>query len=440
MRIAHRLLVAALAVLAMMMPTAAQAATAPYVVVLKPGADVTKAVSKAKGAGATVTQTYKFALRGYAANIPTDKVSVIAADTSVDFVAPDKVFSSGVKAPNKCTSLLDCQFPPAGILRIEADESSTRAGDGQGSVNVNVAILDSGLGPHSDLNIAGGKNCNTGTSWADQGGHGTFAGGVIGAKDNNFGTVGVAPGARLWGVRVANKSGSIQTSQMLCGLDWVLSTRSDADPANDIQVANMSLNGPGEDDGACGTLNKDAVHRAICAGSQAGVTFVASAGNNTADFGGLVPGNYDEVLATTAMNDYDGQPGGTGTFPQPSRCGLAASNPDDTPATYSNFTTGSEAAHTVAAPGTCIHSTWPGDTWAIWFGTSFAAPHAAGVVALCVSTGGCSGLNGAQVAAKLRNEAYAYNEANPKYGFTGDPWRPLGDGRIYGPLVHAGSY
>jgi hypothetical protein len=104
MRIAHRLLVVALAVLAMMMPTAAQAATAPYIVVLKPGADVTKAVSKAKGSGATVSQTYRFALKGYAANIPTDKVSVIAADPSVAFVAPDKVFSSAIKPPNKCTT------------------------------------------------------------------------------------------------------------------------------------------------------------------------------------------------------------------------------------------------------------------------------------------------------------------------------------------------
>src|SRR5215211_164409 len=139
MRIAHRLLVAALAVLAMMMPTTAQAATAPYIVVLKPGADVTKAVSKAKGVGATVSQTYKFALRGYAANIPTDKVGAVAADTSVAFVAADGVFTSGIKPPNKCTTR-DCQFPDEGILRIDADESSTRSGDGQGAVNLNVAV------------------------------------------------------------------------------------------------------------------------------------------------------------------------------------------------------------------------------------------------------------------------------------------------------------
>jgi len=74
-----------------------------------------------------------------------------------EFVAADACFSNGVKPSDKCTSLLDCQFVMAGVRRIEADRSSARAGDGQGTVNVNVAILDSGLGPHSDLNIVGGR-------------------------------------------------------------------------------------------------------------------------------------------------------------------------------------------------------------------------------------------------------------------------------------------
>jgi subtilisin len=420
----------------MMMPTAAQAATAPYIVVLKPGADVTKAVSKAKGVGATVSQTYNVALSGFAANIPTDKVSVIAADASVAFVAADGVVSSGIKPPNKCTTK-DCQVPDAGILRIDAEESSTRSGDGQGAVNVNVAVFDSGVGPHSDLNIAGGKSCNGTRSIADESGHGTAVAGIIAAKDNNFGTVGVAPGARIWSVKVLDRYGNGRTSNILCGLDWVVSTRSDGDPGNDIQVANMSLNDSGQDDGACGTLNRDPVHRAICAGAQAGIAFAVSAGNASQDFVGTIPSNYDEVLTVTAMNDYDGAPGGNAA----PRCAAPSPNPDDAPASYSNYTTGSELAHTVAAPGTCLQSLYPGDRYVQGLlGTSFAAPHGAGVAALCISTGGCSGLNGAQIASKLHNDAVAYNNANPKYGFTGDLLRPLGDGRIYGPLIHAGSY
>ena len=434
------IVVAITALAALLSPLSAQAASTPYIVVLKPGVDVTKAVSKAKGVGATVSQTYKFALNGYAANIPTDRVSVIAADASVAFVAQDAVFSNGIQPQNKCVSLRDCQFPTPDILRIDAEESSTRAGDGKGSVNVNVAVLDSGVGPHSDLNIVGGKACSSTKSYADDGGHGTHVAGTLAAKDNNYGTVGVAPGARVWGVKVLNKYGTGTTSSILCGVDWVVSTRSDADPTNDIQVANMSLNGKGQDDGACGTLNNDALHRAICAGSQAGVVFVASAGNDAVDFAGYLPGNYDEVLTTTAMNDYDGVPGGIGTAPA-GRCLSNESFPDDVAAVvYSNYTAGADAAHTVAAPGTCIQSTWPGEGWVIGSGTSFAAPHVAGLAALCISTGGCAGLTGSQVTAKIRNEAVSYNQANPSYGFTGDLLRPFGNGRIYGPLVRAGSY
>jgi subtilisin len=132
------------------------------------------------------------------------------------------------------------------VLRVEGDESSTRSGNRRGAVNVNVAVLDDG-GPvkHVDLNVVGSTSCNsrTGPPRTDPtdgpfGHHGTMVGGFIGALDNGIGRVGIAPGARLWAVQVADQHGFELDSELICGLDWVTSTRSDADPTNDIAVAN----------------------------------------------------------------------------------------------------------------------------------------------------------------------------------------------------------
>jgi hypothetical protein len=67
-----------------------------------------------------------------------------------------------------------------------------------------------------------------------------------------------------------NNKGSDST--VICGIDFVTSTRIDADSTNDISVANMSLGGAGSDDDNCGNTNKDPLHQAICASVAAGVT------------------------------------------------------------------------------------------------------------------------------------------------------------------------
>jgi subtilisin len=72
-------------------------------------------------------------------------------------------------------------------------------------------------------------------------------------------------------------------------------------------------------------------------------------------------------------------------------------------------------------------------------GTSMAAPHVAGTVALCIYFGACAGLTPAQIIGKIRSDAAAYNTAHPGYGFTGDPLHPL-SGRYYGFLLRAALY
>ena len=118
--------------------------------------------------------------------------------------------------------------------------------------DIAVAVIDTGSGPHADLNIAGGKNCSVGKSFADGNGHGTHVAGTIGAINNGAGVVGVAPGIPIYSVRVLNNQGSGSWSSVICGIDWVT-----ANAANlNIKVANMSLGGGGSDDGNCGTATR----------------------------------------------------------------------------------------------------------------------------------------------------------------------------------------
>ena len=224
-------------------------AVAPYVVVLRPGVDVARAATEqGRTFGAGIGHRYTHALLGYAATIRVDRVGALTADPRVAAVVPDRpVHATGRPAPST-------QVLPTGVDRIDADVSSTRAGDGRGAVPVNVAVIDTGIDvTHPELDVAGGVNCNGGGgAYADQNGHGSHVAGTIAARDNGFGVVGVAPGARLWAVRVLNKHGSGNDSDVLCGVDWVTATRTDANPTNDIAVANMSLGGPGSNDGNCG--------------------------------------------------------------------------------------------------------------------------------------------------------------------------------------------
>jgi subtilisin family serine protease len=190
----------------------------------------------------------------------------------------------------------------------------------------------------------------------------------------------------------------------------------------------MSLGGSGTDDGNCGKTNGDALHKAICRSVAAGITYVAAAGNSSADLAGFTPAAYNEVLAVTAVADFDGQPGG----------GAAATcryEVDDSAASFSNFAGSLDAPHTIAAPGVCIQSTWLGGGYNTISGTSMASPHVAGTAALCIGIGACTG-DPSAVIGKLLTDAATQPYG---YGFAGDPSSPTA-GRYYGFLIHAGGY
>lgn len=421
--------------------SAAETPLKTYIVVLKDGVDSQKvAVEHATTNGFNVPFVYKAALKGYAAPMSESVVRLLKSDSRVLFISEDRKVHT------------TAQTLPTGVDRIEADKSSTKSGDGTGSVDVGVAIIDTGINKsHPDLNVVDGKSCVLGSlgNYNDQNGHGTHVAGTVAAKDNGDGVVGVAPGAKLYAVRVLDATGSGMTSQVICGIEWVTANAA----SKGIKVANMSLGSAGEDDGNCGMTNNDAMHMAICNSVKAGVTYVVAAGNEGVDMAASTPAAYDEVLTVTAIADFNGQPGGGAA----STC---RADVDDTAAEFSNYALlESDKQHTIAAPGTCINSTWltglvgtpisvpslpdPGlpvstntSGYNTISGTSMASPHVAGAVALCIASGGCANMTPKQIMDKLRNDAAGQPTT---YGFQDDPNSPNGS-RYYGFLLNTGGY
>jgi len=444
-------LVAILAALTLVAAPAAYAQTSKYIVVLENGTNVDAVVQEHIAQyGADVSDRYYYALRGYAAKLTAEAVADIRADGRVLFVSENRTIEAG--------SLCDpeaVQCPVSGVDRIDADLSSTAAGDGAGAVDVNVAVLDTGIDvTHPDLNVVGGVSCQESAGIDDKNGHGTHVAGIIGAKDNGFGVVGVAPGTRLWAVRVLNQGarsgpqGNAEggLEEVVCGVDWVTSTRMDFDPTNDIAVANMSLGGPGADDGNCGLTNGDPFHFAICNSVDAGVLYVVAAMNEGSDLRNTIAASYDEVLTATAMWDSDGKPGGLNESPEfPDRFSTFCANRDDTYVLFINFAVlPADRARVLAAPGVCILSTLQGGKYGYFSGTSMATPHVSGTAALCIAAGACSGPPEA-IRQTLLDDAEDFNLLDPGYGFLGDPLHPLDpthpySGNYVGFLVNASLY
>ncbi|MGW1676146.1 S8 family serine peptidase [Saccharopolyspora sp. NPDC002376] len=338
-------------------------ATGRYIVVLKGGTD-SNLLSQlhTDQLGVSVDHVYRWAVSGYSATMTESAKNRLERDPSVAWIQPDRE----VRATEQTT--------PTGVDRADADLSKTAAIDGKDDrVDVDVAVIDTGVDlDHPDLNVnrAGAKNCALlGLNPDDRNGHGSHVAGTIGALDNDLGVVGMAPGARIWPVKVLNDAGMGSTSDVVCGIDYV------AAHANEIDVANMSLGGAGSDDGNCGKTDGDVQHQAICRAVAAGVTFVVAAGNDAADAAKSTPAAYDEVITASALADFDGKPGGLGQ----STC---RADQDDTIADFSNF--GPDVD--VIAPGVCILSTWKDGGYNTISGTSMASPHVAGAAALYKAT------------------------------------------------------
>ncbi len=293
-----------------------------------------------------------------------------------------------------------------------------------------VAVLDSGVDDtHPDLRAAvdpkasascadGRPDARTGAWRPDPGvgesGHGPHVAGIVGATRDGRGVTGVAPGVRIAAVRLLGPLGQYYVENIVCGLIWAADHGAKA--INNSYFADpWKYNCPGDRDQA--TLIA-AVDRAARYARSRGAVVVASAGNDGQDLGAA---RTDE----RSPNDRVSGPPRTrylGTecvrLPGelPGVVTVTAVNRDGHPSAYSNYGRGRVS---LAAPGgdpdggaqNAIVSDWPGGQYAALAGTSMAAAHVTGAVAVAAAL--YPGLGSDGLAALLANTATAGCPAGP---------------------------
>lgn len=306
--------------------------------------------------GATIKQSYEKAFKGFAIHVDAAQVPaflvVVELDPDIAWLEPDiKVMppkpTIGPYKPG------NGQVLPWGVNKLDADISSTRAGDGTGSVTgVEVYVLDSGI-KADDLTVVEALDFSGSGHTNDLIGHGTHISGIIGAQDNTFGVVGVAPGINLHNFKVLNDLGQTELSIVMEAID-VITARKVANPSVPI-VVNLSF---GAD---IGTKSYNALDAAIASSIAQGVVYVVAAGNEGINAQTVTPAHVSEAITIGAYDDRT-------SF-----------------ATFSNFGAGLD----LLAPGVNIvstsHAVGTKPPPVLMSGTSMAAPHVTGAVAIYLS-------------------------------------------------------
>ncbi|MEU4386479.1 S8 family serine peptidase [Promicromonospora sp. NPDC023805] len=259
-----------------------------------------------------------------------------------------------------------------------------------GSSDVVVGVLDSGIdASHPDLasQVDTGRsvNCTDGgrpdmsaTGWLPTtSDHGTHVAGTIAAAQNGVGIVGVAPGVKMASVKVVNDDGYIYPEYAICGFVWAGMTRMDV-TNNSYYVDPFMYWCEDQPDQAAA---KEAVRRAVDFSTKRGVVHAAAAGNATTDLATNTTdasSPNDSAAVNRVINS------GCEDIPAELDGVVTVSSLTQTTA-LSSFSNRGLGKIDVSAPGSAILSTELDGTWDLKSGTSMAAPHVAGVLALMKS-------------------------------------------------------
>jgi aqualysin 1 len=318
-------------------PAPAQAASTvipgQFIVTLRPGVDATQLARESRGRGADIDFVYSAALNGFAGRMSTAEVRRLRTDGRVAAIEADQTVSvnTDVVSQSPVTWGLD-RIDQRGLPLSGSYGATT---DARG---VTAYVIDTGIRANH-VEFEGRTTTGYGKS-GDCNGHGTHVAGTIGGK-----TYGVAKKVTLVPVRVLGCSGSGTWSEVIKGMDWVV-THHVAGKA----VANMSLGGG----------KSDAVNSAVKRVTDDGVVLAVAAGNSGAN-----ACNYSPASAPSALT-------------------VGATSSVDARASWSNFGTCLD----LFAPGVSITSAWHSSTTSTntISGTSMASPHVAGAAALRLVT------------------------------------------------------
>lgn len=278
-------------------------------------------------------QVYTASQEGFALKLSPEEASSLAENPGVLGVWPDRmvVLAKPVSPPVTQPD----QVTPPGIIIVGG--GTTYSGGKK------AWIIDTGIDlNHPDLNVntAFAKTfVSRTTSAEDDNGHGTHCAGIVAAKNNTIGVVGVAAGAAVVPVKVLDKRGSGAYSTIIAGVDYVTANATDGD------AVNMSLGG-----GVYEPLDL----KVVAMGARN--LFVALAAGNESD---------------NANNHSPARANGINIFT------ISACDNNRVWASFSNY---GNPPVDYCAPGVSIYSTYKGDSYATMSGTSMAAPHACGVL------------------------------------------------------------